>query len=367
MQRTNTKLDEFLSLLQTHCFENQQIIDLDIAFNTQFSQHTERLLFQANPSIQKVENLRINALLGALDGGKFLKMLPLGSIRSIELNNFRHIDFDWLRTMTFGHLHHLYVDGFANLTNFENFFKSQPNLKTFHCNGHQLVSCLEQIAKHSSNIESVSAITIKRYNWHTNMVINSTDIVKDWLPKLDKLKTLEIQAFTDDGSDVFEILKCISEKNVLKSLAIHIMQNELIPGHFSGKMSDLNDLKHLKELYLNIPSVQSSRAIFEQFVCFVLPRMANLKKFRICSHFINQNDVLQIVKTLKNLSVLEIRLKSVKFTKAFYQKLVDTRIRTAQQTPITIFINCVGDIEDFVMKHFGNNYNERIVKIDKIK
>lgn len=340
-----TEFDEFLSLVQTYCIADN-IVNLDIDFYIKFSQHTERLLTQAIPFFRNVLNLRIDFGGTKHDFIRFLKMFPNGNVRSIELGEGDPAAiFNWLRTFTPGKLERIHLSGtykhnppFGNTSDADAFFESQPNIKTLYC-GDRLAMYLESIAKHSSNVENVSKTQIFKVgdeNFHT---VTFRSLKAD-LPKLNKLKSMQINAVARNGSDLYRILDCFPENNVLNSLSVNFD-----PHYFIGGWIRLLNLKNtsftnLTQLHLSALCSQYQQNVFDEFLRVGLPAMTNVKKLIINSSC-DSSALLQIVKMMKHLCILEV---SVHLSKQLYLQLVEARKEMwkhqdqSQHRPITIAV-----------------------------
>lgn len=304
-------------------------------------------------------------------------MIPLGNARSIELDEVGLIvSFDWLRTVNFGNLQHL---RFGYSVHFEKsadaFFESQPNLKTLYCGReNRLITWLESIVKHSTNIENISGIRGEPYDHRDSprfqIVHGSDPVVKASLPKLNKLKTLRIRVAGHDL--LFEILNCISKHNVLSTLKIQFNASSF--GRFSGRSTELSiaNFTMLTHLHINtkICAFAFFPDIFDEFIRIGLPHMPNVKKFIVEGnnmHFepkISQNSVVQIVEMLEHLCVLDIvgfdAVEDDPF-KPFYMDLVKARSQQNQNTlPLVVHCYCA----ERYRAQLEDEYDDEVVKID---
>lgn len=358
----HTSLDEFLELVKTHCTEDN-ITDLSMDFVVNFSRHTERLLLTLVLFFRCVTSLSVRALADHSrdeDCVKFVKMLPLNNIRSLCVNDAVPIDFDWLRTIPTGILHHLRVGYFTNVANADAFFESQPHLKTFFCRD-QSAAYLESIAKHTPNIETIYPIQTKRYDRATQTLVDSTAVVAACLPKLTKLTSMEIVSRARNASDLIDILNCVSRDNVLGSMIVRFKIFGGLIGYGQPEIAQVNfpNLTQLRFEMVTYTYGWKDNQIFDQFMLQCIPHMRNVRKLTIYGKryaFVDHEFLLKIMQTLEQLRALDIDGR-IDMTVPFYHNLV--AIQQSKGHPISIKL----EDTEYLSKQLGDAYNEKVVKI----
>lgn len=109
---------------------------------------------------------------------------------------------------------------------------------------------------------------------------------------------------------------------------------------------------------------------FDKFMQIGLQHMTNVKKFIIHGHYrLSQDDVLQIVKTMKHLCILNIGSFN-QVSKQFYLELVEARkvvqkqLDRSQHKPITIEVDRFDNNIVQYRAEIGDVYNKNVVKIN---
>lgn len=353
----NTHLDEFLKLIASHCIEDK-IVELDMVFKIVFSQQTEQLLVTVVPFLRNVVNFCVFIIAGSSPNAcaTIFSMLPFGNVQSLTVLGEIPINFKWFKTVSIGCLQRVQINQCTNQADTIDFFKSQPNIKVFLCSDIKIH--LESIANYVSNIEKISPIQTK----FSRTLDDGTSVIKTWLPKLGKLKTLEIVAMLNDGRDMIEIITSVANENVLSSLVVRFGSFTRMPNseqHANSITVNLSNLTHLR--FCILPTSCGYRpwndAAFENLVQSCLPHMKNVREFTIQVVRINSGLVLSIVKALEQLNVLAIET-FFDITRLFYINLLAARKSVCDKP-----IECRLSYTDRHREAIGDVYDKNVIEI----
>lgn len=281
---------------------------------------------------------------------RFLDQFPMENIQKLVVNDkisYGH----WLQLSTKQNIEHLSIwvinEYFSN--DFETFLMTHPNLKTFRFKTASYDrNEFKILAKYAPKLENFGKISIRE---------------KNYVNKFTQLKCLELEIIRVDGDDLFKILDCVANKQMLEALVIDSWAISIGDCENPIEPTMMKQFTSLTTLYLYLIF---NGSLQQKFLRSILPHFTSVTKVVLWGSELHQTHIIQTLQLLKNVRVIVINkpIQEQRPTE-FYEKLVESwRQKHADTLAYPIKIRLNGNMVKEWKSKLGEKYDENIVVLE---